>query len=135
MPQTYPYLIFSNDNPSRTYITPLITKGEEDKTKSLLADIIEEGDYMTAHVETKQLTPGEVAQQLVDNPIARYVIINKNTANKLIEHREKGFENYGEEYFLMDEYHDVILDAYNSTSLFTEVPTLEAIEHLTNLNN
>lgn len=122
----------THDNPNWIYLTPL-NKNEETKTQIL--DIIEEGEYYDLHEEIAQLTPGEVAKHLVDSPIAQYVYINEDQAQKLIDHKNNAIINYGEEAYLDDKYHQVILAMFESGNLFTTVPKNEVVQYLLESND
>lgn len=60
------YAKIMHDNPDWIYLTPLNKNGN---TKTQILDIIKEGEYYDLHEETPQLTPGEVAMQLIDSPL------------------------------------------------------------------
>lgn len=126
------YAKIMHDNPDWIYLTPLNKNGN---TKTQILDIIKEGEYYDLHEETPQLTPGEVAMQLIDSPITQYVYINNDHAQKLIDHKNNAINNYGEEAYLNDEYHQVILDMFESGNLFTIVPKNEVLQHLLESND
>lgn len=129
------YLIFTCDNPNWTYVTPFGDNEEKSEIKEQLADFLKEGQYFDIHEETTILTNGELVQRLMDYPETEYVFVNKEHVQDLIEHKENAIENYGEEAYGNDEYHDVIIEKFKSGNLFTIVPKEEAIKHLITTNN
>lgn len=136
MPSINTYINFIHDDQGWEYITPLNTKNEEKgQLKEQLADIIEEGDYLAIHAKTVTLTNGELVQQLMDYPNMEYVFVNEEPVQKLIEHKENAIDNYGEEAYENDDYHDVIIEKIESSNLFTIVPKDEAIKHLIETDN
>ena len=126
------YAKIMHDNLNWIYLTPL---GKNEETKTQILDTIKEGEYYGLHEETLQLTSGEVAKHLIDSPITQYVHINNDRAQKLIDHKNNATINYGEEAYLNDEYHDVILDMFKSGKLFTIVPKNEVLQYLLETSN
>lgn len=136
MSSTNPYITFIHDEQGWEYISPLNTKIEEKgQLKERLADIIEEGDYLAIHAKNVTLTNGELVQQLMDSPSMEYVFINDDPAQELIEHKKNAINNYGEEAYENDEYHDIIIEKIESGNLFTIVPKDKAIKHLVENDN
>lgn len=129
------YLMFICDNPYWTYITPLSDNEEKSEIKEQLADFLKEDQYFDIREETTTLTNGELVQRLMDHPETEYVFVNKEHVQDLIEHKENAIENYGEEAYNNDEYHDVIIEKFKSGTLFTIVPKEEAIKYLIAVNN